>query len=86
VVGGVIGKKKFIYDVWGDTVNIASRMESTGSPGAVHVSHATYLRIQHAYVFEDRGEIEVKGKGLMRTWLIKERRADVRVDRESLVA
>jgi class 3 adenylate cyclase len=86
VVGGVIGKKKFIYDVWGDTVNIASRMESTGSPGSVQVSHETYLRIQHMYVFEDRGEIEVKGKGLMRTWLIKERRGDVRVDRGSLVA
>jgi class 3 adenylate cyclase len=86
VVGGVIGKKKFIYDVWGDTVNIASRMESTGSPGAVQVSHETYLRIQHLYVFEDRGEIEVKGKGRMRTWLIKERRGDVRVDRKSLVA
>jgi class 3 adenylate cyclase len=86
VVGGVIGKKKFIYDVWGDTVNIASRMESTGSPGAVQVSHETYLRIQHLYVFEDRGEIEVKGKGRMRTWLIKERRGDVLVDRNSLVA
>ena len=86
VVGGVIGKKKFIYDVWGDTVNIASRMESTGSPGAVHVSHETYLRIRTMYVFEDRGEIEVKGKGLMRTWLIKARRGDVRVDRNSLVA
>ena len=86
VVGGVIGKKKFIYDVWGDTVNIASRMESTGSPGSVQVSHETYLRIRHMYVFEDRGEIEVKGKGRMRTWLIKERRGDVRVDRKSLVA
>jgi class 3 adenylate cyclase len=86
VVGGVIGKKKFIYDVWGDTVNIASRMESTGSPGAVQVSHETYLRIQHLYVFEDRGEIEVKGKGRMRTWLIKERRGDVLVDRNSIVA
>jgi class 3 adenylate cyclase len=86
VVGGVIGKKKFIYDVWGDTVNIASRMESTGSPGSVQVSHETYLRIQDLYVFEDRGEIEVKGKGLMRTWFIKERRDGVRVDRESLIA
>ncbi|HEY5243113.1 MAG TPA: adenylate/guanylate cyclase domain-containing protein [Polyangiaceae bacterium] len=86
VVGGVIGKKKFIYDVWGDTVNIASRMESTGSPGSVHISHETYLRIQHLYVFEDRGEIDVKGKGRMRTWLIKERKGDMRVDRKSLVA
>jgi class 3 adenylate cyclase len=86
VVGGVIGKKKFIYDVWGDTVNIASRMESTGSPGAVQVSHETYLRIRSMYVFEDRGEIEVKGKGRMRTWLIKERKKGILVDRDSLVA
>jgi class 3 adenylate cyclase len=86
VVGGVIGKKKFIYDVWGDTVNVASRMESTGTPGSVQVSHETYLRIRNMYVFEDRGEIEVKGKGLMRAWLIQERRGDVRVDRESLIA
>jgi class 3 adenylate cyclase len=86
VVGGVIGKKKFIYDVWGDTVNIASRMESTGAPGSVQVTHETYLRIREMYVFEDRGEIEVKGKGMMRTWLIKERRGGVLIDRKSLVA
>ncbi len=86
VVGGVIGKKKFIYDVWGDTVNVASRMESTGVPGAVQVSHATYTRVRDVYVFEDRGEIEVKGKGPMRTWLVRERRQGVHVDRASLVA
>ncbi|HEY8041556.1 MAG TPA: adenylate/guanylate cyclase domain-containing protein [Polyangiaceae bacterium] len=86
VVGGVIGKKKFIYDVWGDTVNIASRMESTGAPGAVQISGETYRRIRNMYVFEDRGEIEVKGKGPMRTWLIKERRKGVHVDRATLVA
>jgi class 3 adenylate cyclase len=86
VVGGVIGKKKFIYDVWGDTVNVASRMESTGVPGAVQISQVTYAQIRNMYVFEDRGEIEVKGKGPMRTWLIKDRRKDVHVDRSSLVA
>jgi class 3 adenylate cyclase len=86
VVGGVIGKKKFIYDVWGDTVNVASRMESTGVPGSVQISQATYLRIRNFYLFEDRGEIEVKGKGPMRTWLIRDRRKDVHVDRSSLVA
>jgi class 3 adenylate cyclase len=86
VVGGVIGKKKFIYDVWGDTVNVASRMESTGVPGAVQISHETYLRIRSMYVFEDRGEVEVKGKGIMRTWLIRDRRTGVLVDRASLVA
>jgi class 3 adenylate cyclase len=86
VVGGVIGKKKFIYDVWGDTVNVASRMESTGIPGAVQISHETYLRLRHMYVFEDRGFIDVKGKRPMRAWLIKERRTDVQIDRSSLVA
>jgi class 3 adenylate cyclase len=86
VVGGVIGKKKFIYDVWGDTVNIASRMESTGEPGAVQITNETYLRIRNMYVFEDRGKIEVKGKGPMQTWLIKDRKKGVLVDRTTLVA
>jgi class 3 adenylate cyclase len=86
VVGGVIGKKKFIYDVWGDTVNVASRMESSGVPGAVQISHATYTRIRTMYVFEDRGEIAVKGKAPMRAWLIVDRRKDVHVDRSSLIA
>ncbi len=86
VVGGVIGKKKFIYDVWGDTVNVASRMESTGIPGEIQITNETYLRIRSMYVFEDRGEIEVKGKGPMHTWLVKERRKDVLVDRRTLRA
>ena len=51
--------------------DIASRMESTGSPGEVQVSHETYLRIRNMYVFEDRGEIEVKGKGSVEAWLLK---------------
>lgn len=86
VVGGVIGKKKFIYDVWGDTVNVASRMESSGMPGSVQVSHETYLRIRTMYEFEDRGEIPIKGKQPMRTWLVKARKKDVMIDRGSLVA
>ncbi|HEX8796749.1 MAG TPA: adenylate/guanylate cyclase domain-containing protein [Polyangiaceae bacterium] len=86
VVGGVIGKKKFIYDVWGDTVNIASRMESAGVAGSVQVSDETYRRIRAMYEFEDRGEIEVKGKGPMRTWLVKARKTNVMIDRSSLVA
>jgi class 3 adenylate cyclase len=86
VVGGVIGKKKFIYDVWGDTVNVASRMESTGIPGTVQISQATYVRVRNMYTFEERGEIDVKGKGPMRTWLIRDRRTDVHLDRSSLIA
>jgi class 3 adenylate cyclase len=70
VIGGVIGLKKFIYDVWGDTVNTASRMESHGVPGRVHVTEATYLRLREMFAFEPRGSVEVKGKGSMTTYLI----------------
>ena len=70
VVAGVIGRRKFIYDVWGDTVNTASRMESHGLPGRTQVSQETYVRLEGAYEFEDRGEIELKGKGPMHAWLL----------------
>ncbi len=72
-VAGVIGQRKFIYDIWGDTVNTASRMESTGVPGRVQVSDATAKAIGDALPLEDRGVIQVKGKGEMRTWLLAER-------------
>lgn len=65
LVAGVIGKTKFIYDVWGDNVNIASRMESTGKPGRIHVSEATYEQVKELFDFKERVETEVKGKGLM---------------------
>jgi len=74
VVAGVIGKKKFIYDIWGDTVNTASRMESHGTPGYVHVTEETRRRLADTYVFEARGEIDVKGKGPMRTYYLVGRR------------
>jgi adenylate cyclase len=67
VVAGVIGSRKFIYDLWGDTVNTASRMESHGIPGAIHVTDHARRVLDGWYEFEDRGRIEVKGKGLMRT-------------------
>lgn len=71
VVAGVIGKSKFIYDLWGDTVNLASRMESNGVAGAVQVTRAVYERLKDKYEFEERGAIEVKGKGLIEAWLVR---------------
>lgn len=75
-VAGVIGTKKFIYDLWGDTVNTASRMESTGLPGRVQVSEATHALLAAHFQLEERGEIEVKGKGKMRTYLLGPQLAD----------
>jgi class 3 adenylate cyclase len=70
-VAGVIGRKKFIYDLWGDTVNTASRMESHGAPGEIHVTEATRAALGDGWVLEERGVSEIKGKGPMRTWWLK---------------
>jgi adenylate cyclase len=75
VVAGVVGARKFFYDVWGDAVNVASRMESTDIEGRIQVPHNVYERLRHAYLFEERGEIAVKGKGVMRTWYLVGRRS-----------
>ena len=71
VVGGVIGTHKFQYDIWGDTVNTAARMESHGVPGRIHVSTATHDLIGDEFICEPRGAIDVKGKGAMETWFVE---------------
>jgi adenylate cyclase len=75
VVAGVIGIRRFIYDLWGHTVNSASRMESHGIPGTIQVTERTYSRLRDRYDLVERGAIPVKGKGEMRTWLLKGRLA-----------
>lgn len=70
VVAGVIGTSKFIYDLWGDTVNLASRMESTGVPGEIQVTRSVYEQLKDSFQFEGRGVIQVKGKGEIEAWLL----------------
>jgi adenylate cyclase len=70
VVAGVVGTRKFFYDVWGDAVNVASRMETTGEAGKIQVSGETYERLKNQFAMEARGEIEVKGKGRIPTWFL----------------
>ena len=69
-VAGVIGVKRFLYDVWGDTVNVASRMESTGEPGRIHVTQAVQSQLEGQFSFEQCPPIEVKGKGVMTTYFL----------------
>jgi guanylate cyclase len=80
VVAGIIGTHKFSFDLWGDTVNTASRMESEGLPGAIQVSTTTYELIHDGFVCEPRGVVSIKGKGEMETYLLTERRTSVRQD------
>jgi class 3 adenylate cyclase len=70
VVAGVIGQKKFIYDLWGDTVNVASRMESHGEAGTIQVTEASYMLLRDRYDFATRGAIDIKGHGMMRTYFL----------------
>jgi PAS domain S-box-containing protein len=74
VVAGVIGIKKFIYDLWGDTVNIASRMEAQGIAGTIQVTATTYELLRQKYQFQKRGAIPIKGKGKMTTYLLTDRK------------
>ena len=70
VVAGVIGRHKYAYDLWGDTVNTAARMESHGAPGKIQVSAATHSLIKHRFSMEPAGAKEIKGKGMMTTYMV----------------
>ncbi|AGB23332.1 family 3 adenylate cyclase [Mycobacterium sp. JS623] len=76
VVAGVVGTRKFFYDVWGDAVNIAARMETTDVEGRIQVPQNVYERLNHEFLLEERGEVDIKGKGVMTTWYLVGRRND----------
>jgi adenylate cyclase len=76
VVAGVVGARKFFYDVWGDAVNVASRMETTDVEGRIQVPQNVYERLNHAFLLEERGDVDIKGKGVMHTWYLVGRRDD----------
>ncbi len=70
VVAGVIGRHKFSYDVWGDTVNTASRLQTLADPGRIQVTASLYFRVRHAFVFEERPPLDVKGKGRLEAYIL----------------
>eukprot|EP00873_Tetraselmis_striata_P019588 jgi/Tetstr1/439852/TSEL_028263.t1 len=82
VIAGVVGKRKFLYDIWGDSVNVASRMESTGTPGQIQISDAMKELVGEWFELEDRGMVAVKGKGDLHTWMLK---APIPAEEERLV-
>jgi len=72
VIAGVIGTTQFSYDLWGDAMNTASRMQSHGLSGRIHLTENTYMRLKDKYLCEERGIILVKGKGEMRTYFLND--------------
>ena len=77
VVAGIVGTHRFIYDLWGDAVNTACLMESLGVAGRVQVTESTQQKLSDPFLLEERGAIDVRGKGQMKTWFLAGRRADV---------
>jgi adenylate cyclase len=70
VVAGVVGARRFFYDVWGDAVNVAARMETTDEEGQIQVPQDLYERLRERFILTERGDVEIKGKGVMRTWFL----------------
>jgi len=81
VVAGVVGARKFFYDVWGDAVNVAARMETTDIAGRIQVPQDVYERLKHAFLLEEQGDVDIKGKGVMHTWYLVRRLDDEAVRR-----
>ena len=77
VVAGVVGTKKFAFDIWGDAVNIASRMESNSIPGKINISENTYQIIKDDYECEYRGELEVKNRGRLKMYFVHEKKLEM---------
>jgi ligand-binding sensor domain-containing protein/class 3 adenylate cyclase len=85
VIAGVVGLKKFTYDIWGDTVNIASRMESSGEPGKINVSAFTYMLVREYYECEYRGKVEAKGKGKIDMYFVYGRKPEKEDEIEAII-
>ncbi|MBN8221574.1 MAG: hypothetical protein J0L53_11660, partial [Spirochaetes bacterium] len=85
VTAGVIGTNKFAYDIWGDTVNTASRMESSGTPGKVNISAATYALVKDFFDVEARGDVEAKGKGKIGMYYLTRIKPELSADAEGRI-
>ena len=85
VMAGVVGEKKFAYDVWGDTVNTASRMEVSGTPGKINISHVTFELVKDFFECEYRGEVDAKNKGKIKMYFVNRIKPEYSLDKDGFV-